>query len=132
MKFILAKKLEMTQVYRPDGSAVPVTSSKRTFSRHSGQDQGKRTATAPSSSGFLPAKRLAKPQEGTPQGSPQARCPRGIPRRRHLCVEGGDAVEASVFAPNDEIDVTGTSKGKGLPGCREAPRVPRPSVLPRP
>lgn len=118
MKFIIGKKLEMSQVYGADGSIVPVTllqvgpcyvTQVRT------QERDGYTAVQ---LGFESAKRLAKPQEGHLKDLPKLRHLGEFRLRNGETTElkRGDVVEASVFTPGDVIHVTGVSKGKGFQG----------------
>jgi large subunit ribosomal protein L3 len=117
MKFILGKKLEMSQVYSDDGQVIPVTLIQAgpcvvTDVKVSDKDGYNAVQL-----GFMQAKRLNMPEEGHL---------RGLPKLRHLKefrtndpiadVKRGDTVEAGIFQPGDVIMVSGTSKGKGFQG----------------
>lgn len=116
MKFILGKKLEMSQVYREDGTVVPVTliqAGPCVVTQVRLANEGGPTAVQV---GFLPAKNLSKSEEGHLKD---------LPKLRHLAefrVEGatelkrGDTIEASAFQPGEMVNVVGTSKGKGFQG----------------
>ncbi len=116
MKFILAKKIEMSQVVRPDGTVVPVTLLQAgpcvvTQVKDEPTDGYKAVQV-----GFLEAKRLAKPQEGHLKDLPKLRTLREFRVDDVASVKRGDTIEASAFAAGDVVDVTGTSKGKGFQG----------------
>lgn len=116
MKFILAKKLEMSQVFRPDGAVVPVTlvqAGPCVVTQVKTPESDGYTAVQ---LGFLPKKELAKPQTGHLKDLPQASVLREFRLSEPASMRRGDAVEASVFAPGDIVQVTGTSKGKGFQG----------------
>jgi large subunit ribosomal protein L3 len=116
MKCILAKKLEMSQVFRPDGTVVPVTlvqagpcvvtqvKTKETDGYNAVQ------------LGFLPAKKLAKPQEGHLKDLQKSQVLREFRMDDVSNLKRGDVVEAPTFAIGDVVDITGTSKGKGFQG----------------
>ena len=116
MKFILGKKLEMSQVYGSDGSIIPVTLIKAgpcIVTQVKTKDQDGYEAVQ---LGYEEIKRLSKPEAGHPKG---------LSSLRHLCefrattavtVKRGDVVEASLFQPGDKIHVAGVSKGKGFQG----------------
>lgn len=116
MKFILGKKLEMSQVYRDDGTVVPVTlvqAGPCVVTQIKMADQDGYSAVQV---GFLPAKRLTKPLAGHLKD---------LPKLRHLVefrlpseteLKRGDTIEASSFVPGDVIQVSGTSKGRGFQG----------------
>ncbi len=116
MKFILGKKLEMSQVYRPDGTVVPVTlvqAGPCVVTQVKTAEQDGYTAVQ---LGFLPIKKLAKPQEGHLKDLQKLRV------LREFRVEGateqkrGDVIEAVSFQPGDVVHVSGISKGKGFQG----------------
>jgi large subunit ribosomal protein L3 len=116
MKFILAKKLEMSQVYGPDGRVIPVT---LVVAGPCVVTQVKTTSSDGYEAvqlGFEEIKRVNKPKAGHLKD---------LPNLRHLCefrVEGeptmkrGDKVEYSIFVAGDMVHATGVSKGKGFQG----------------
>jgi len=115
MKFILATKLEMTQVIRPDGTVVPVTLVQAGPCVVTQVKSSEKDGVAAVQVGFLPKKTLSKPEAGHLKDLPQ------MSELRDFRVEGtelkrGDAIEASVFQVGDMINVTGVSKGKGFQG----------------
>lgn len=116
MKFILAKKLEMSQVYRPDGSVVPVTLVQAgpcvVTQVKSVETDGYQSVQL----GFLPAKKLTKSLEGHLKDLPKLSVMREFRVDTATDVKRGDEITSSVFAVGDKIDVTGTSKGKGFQG----------------
>jgi large subunit ribosomal protein L3 len=116
MKFILAKKIEMSQVFRPDGTVIPVTlvqAGPCVVTQVKTDETDGYTAIQ---LGFLPGKKLAKPQAGHLKDLE----PKAVLHEFRLTEPGelkrGDAVEASVFAAGDKIQVVGISKGKGFQG----------------
>ncbi len=116
MKFILATKLEMSQVFRPDGTVVPVTLVKAgpcVVTQVKSKDTDGYSAIQ---IGFLEAKKLAKPQEGHLKDLPKLRELREFRVEDGVELKRGDTVEAAAFAAGDVVDVTGTSKGKGFQG----------------
>lgn len=115
MKFILAKKLEMTQVYRPDGAVVPVTLVQAGPCVVTQVKTAEKDGVNAVQIGFVPAKKLSKPEAGHLKDLPL------MSELRDFRVDGselkrGDAVEASVFQAGDIVNVTGMSKGKGFQG----------------
>jgi len=116
MKFILAKKIEMSQVFRPDGTVVPVTL------LQAGPcivTQVKDDATDGYTAvqvGFLETKHMTKPQEGHLKDLPKLRMLREFRVDDVASMKRGDTIAASAFAVGDILDVTGTSKGKGFQG----------------
>ncbi len=117
MKFILAKKLEMSQVFRPDGAVVPVTlvqAGPCVITQVKNDDHDGYTAVQ---IGFQPAKKPSKPEAGHQKDLPQVmRVLREFRVEDSSAYNRGDMIDAVVFAPGDMIEVTGTSKGKGFQG----------------
>ncbi len=116
MKFILAKKIEMSQVFRPDGTVVPVT---LVQAGPCVITQIKEAADAGYTAvqvGFLPAKKLAKPEEGHLKDLPKLSILREFRIEDPSAFKRGDAIEAAVFQIGDKVDVCGISKGKGFQG----------------
>ncbi len=116
MKFILAKKLEMSQVYDADGNVIPVTlleAGPCYVTQVKGKEKDGYTAVQ---LGFGTTKRLTKSLEGHLKD---------LPKLSHIVefrlaaeseMKRGDVVEASTFVPGDMVNVIGTSKGKGFQG----------------
>ncbi|MFA5432065.1 MAG: 50S ribosomal protein L3 [Candidatus Paceibacterota bacterium] len=110
MKFILGKKIEMSQVFKEDGTVVPVT---LVQTGECGVIQVKTKAKDGYEAikiGFevLPERKIMKT---------------GTPFRYLKEFEGdvsaykvGDKILASIFEPGDIIKVSGVSKGKGFQG----------------
>jgi large subunit ribosomal protein L3 len=116
MKFILAKKLEMSQIFRPDGTVVPVTLLQAgpcvVTQVKTAENDGYQAVQV----GFLPAKHLSKPLEGHLKDLPKLREIREFRVEGDVSMKRGDAIDATTFAPGDMVNVTGTSKGKGFQG----------------
>lgn len=116
MKFILAKKLEMSQVFAADGTVVPVTLVQAGPCIVTQVKTQERDGYRAVQLGFLPARHLPKPKEGHLKD---------LPKLRHLAefrlqdgaeMSRGETIEASTFAAGDVVQVTGVSKGKGFQG----------------
>lgn len=116
MKFILGKKIQMTQVFRADGAVVPVTLVK------AGPCYVTQIKTAAAEGGSAAqigfdktVKHLAKPQAGHLWDLPKLRylkdfaCP-------EIKLKRGDKFTAEIFKPGEVVEVTGFSKGKGFQG----------------
>jgi large subunit ribosomal protein L3 len=116
MKFILAKKLEMTQVYRPDGTVVPVTLVQAGPCIVTQVKLPEQDGAAAVQIGFVPVKKLNKPEAGHLKDLPLMSELRDFRIEDATELKRGDSIEASVFEPGDIIHVTGTSKGKGFQG----------------
>ncbi len=116
MKFILAKKLEMSQVFAADGTVVPVTLVQAGPCIVTQIKTDERDGYRAVQVGFLPARHQSKPMEGHLKD---------LPKLRHLAefrlsdgtdLARGQSIEASAFEVGDTVQVTGVSKGKGFQG----------------
>lgn len=115
MKFILGKKLEMSQVYGADGSVIPVTLVKVGPCYVTNVMTQERNGYEAVQLGFEVIKKLNKPEEGHLKD---------LPKLRHIAefrvekpaVQRGDVIEASLFTAGDKVQVMGISKGKGFQG----------------
>ena len=111
MKCIIAKKIEMTQLFNADGTVVPVTlvtAGECDVLQIKTKDKDGYEAIK---IGFekLPEKKIKK--SGTPF--------RYLKEFRGIDINSfkvGDKISASLFEPGDIIKVSGTSKGKGFQG----------------
>jgi large subunit ribosomal protein L3 len=116
MKFILAKKLEMSQVFRPDGTVVPVTlvqAGPCVVTQVKDKDSDGYVAVQV---GFLPARKLSRPVEGHLKDLPKLQVLREFRVDDVSAFKRGDTIEAATFAAGDTVDVSGVSKGKGFQG----------------
>lgn len=116
MKFILAKKLEMSQVFRPDGTVVPVTlvqAGPCVVTQVKDKDSDGYAAVQV---GFLPARKLSRPVEGHLKDLPKLSVLREFRVDDVASFKRGDTIEAATFAAGDTVDVSGVSKGKGFQG----------------
>lgn len=115
MKFILAKKLEMSQVFGPDGKVVPVTLVQAGPCVVTQVKNLENDGYAAVQVGFLPIKKLSKPEEGHLKD---------LPKMSYLhefnadpaAFKRGDTIEATAFQPGDMVNASGVSKGKGFQG----------------
>ena len=116
---ILGKKIGMTQMFRPDGQAVPVTLLKagpcmvtqRKTATTDGYD-----AVQLGLMEFVKPKRINKPTTGhlKKAGVEGAKFLREVPGGGDLKM--GDKVLVDQFKPKDKVDVIGVSKGRGFAG----------------
>ncbi|MDD2785971.1 MAG: 50S ribosomal protein L3 [Patescibacteria group bacterium] len=116
MKFILAKKLEMSQVFLPNGTVIPVTLVQAgpcvvTQVKTDEQDGYKAVQL-----GFLNAKRLTSPMTGHLKDLPKVKILSEFRIADAGELKRGDMIEATTFVAGDEVEVSGTSKGKGFQG----------------
>ena len=123
MDGILGKKLGMTQIYNDDGTTVPVTVVQAgpclVVQRKTADSDGYEAVQV----GLVEAKKAKKAKPGKPLAGHFAKA--GVEPVRHLVefrvaagdeAKPGDEVKASLFATDDYVDVTATSKGKGFQG----------------
>ncbi len=118
MKFIIGKKIGMTQVFRADGTVVPVT---RIQAGPCVVTQVKPDAVQV---GFGSQKlfRLNKSEKGHLKGISAHNDPQATVRflkdfrGESQNLKRGDQFTVSIFTPGEKIQVTGTSKGRGFQG----------------
>jgi len=116
MKFILAKKLEMSQVFLPNGTVIPVTLVQAGPCVVAQVKTEEKDGYQAVQLGFLNAKRLSKPMTGHQKELPKSRILQEFRLDQPTELKRGDMIEASTFAVGDTIEVAGTSKGKGFQG----------------
>lgn len=114
MKFIIGRKQNMTQIFRQDGTVIPVTRIQAgpvtvTQVKLSG---GKQVAIQV---GFeTTTKTVSKPLQGHLKGLPIFKVLKEFQVTQP--VERGDVITAETFTPGEHVDAIGTSKGKGFAG----------------
>jgi len=119
MKFILGKKLDMTQVFRDNGEVVPVTRVQVgpcTVTQVKKMPKDRVNAVQ---IGFGTQKlfRLNKAQQGHMKGLDPVSVIRDVSvGAEEHGLKRGDTYTVSVFTPGEKVQVTGTSKGKGFQG----------------
>lgn len=123
MKFILGKKINMTQVFKDNGTVVPVT---RVQAGPCVVTQARATVAGSNAIqiGFANQKlfRLNQAEQGHLKGIATApgctvRYLREINTgAEKLEIKKGDSFSVKIFAPGDTVQVTGISKGKGFQG----------------
>lgn len=115
MKYLLGKKIEMTQVFREDGSVVPATLvavEPCVIAAVCEDQQGNKVAMI----GTDASAKVAKPQltqfgdKGAFKRVAQVRL------SQSETPEVGQVLTVSTFAVGDKVDAIGTSKGKGFQG----------------
>lgn len=116
MSFILGKKLNMTRVFTEDGVSVPVTIIEAdpcvvTYVKTAEKD-GYNSVQL----GFGAKKHINKPEKGHLKDLGSFATLKEFRVNDLGEVKVGDKIDVSVFNPGDEIEVTGTSKGKGFQG----------------
>lgn len=116
-KFILGKKQEMTQRFRPDGTIVPVT---KIYAEPCIVTQVKthsRDGYSAVQIGAGKAKHVSRPLSGHLHGKPLKNLAEfRIEEEKEGSFAPGDIISASVFSAGDSVSLTGVSKGKGFQG----------------
>ena len=118
MKFILGRKVGMTQVFLDSGAVVPVT---RVIAGPCQvvqvKDEKKDIATALQLGfGAKRSFRLSKPAAGHLEGLEPARFLKDFGLENTSGIERGDIITVETFAAGDKVNVIGVSKGKGFAG----------------
>src|SRR3989338_11204324 len=118
MKFILGKKGSMTQVFRADGTVVPVTRVEAgpcvvTQVRTADHDGVEAIEVG---YGTRRPWRVKKPQQGHLQGLTMSRWLRSIRLHGEHGLKRGDVFTVKIFVPGEKVQVIGVSKGKGFQG----------------
>jgi large subunit ribosomal protein L3 len=126
-KGLLARKLGMTQLFRPDGTLSAVTVLEagpcRVLGLRTPEKDGYSAARL--AFGDVDLRRLTKPRAGEFKAA-------GIDAARHVAeirgsegLEAGKEVTCEIFAEGELVDVTATSKGKGFQGLVKRHRFGR-------
>lgn len=110
---MLGRKLNMTQVFRLDGTVVPVTRV-QAGPLYVTQVKKQHDKTASVQVGFGIAKSLSKPVAGHLHGLPQLSQLREFATTQDL--QRGDKISLESFMVGEKVDAIGTSKGKGFQG----------------
>lgn len=118
---LIGRKVGMTQVFQDDGTMVAVSVlaiEPNTVTRLRTADRDGYTAVQ---LGTEPARKLNKPDAGQLKDLPKDA--RSLARIREFRVDSVDDYEVGqtvslgdLFAPGDDVDVSGVSKGKGFAG----------------
>ncbi len=117
MKFILGKKMGMTQVFLKSGEVVPVTKVVAGPCQVVQVKQDSKNTTTALQLGFGEKKewRLAKPEAGHLKDLAPVSELRDFVSDQ-AGIDRGDVVTVDTFVPGDLLNVVGTSKGKGFAG----------------
>ncbi|MFA6553229.1 MAG: 50S ribosomal protein L3 [Patescibacteria group bacterium] len=116
MKFILAKKGNMTQRFAADGTVIPVTVVTAGPSPVVVVRTKEKDGYTAVQLGFGTRKTTAKSVEGQLKGLPTVRILKEFRVDGDGGVKRGDVITAGVFQVGDKVKVVGTSKGKGFQG----------------
>lgn len=118
MKFILGKKIGMTQVFLQNGLVVPVTKVQagpcQIVEVHEDAKNGVKAVQV----GFGETKetRIAKPQVGHLKDLDKVKNLRNFNIENSASVKRGDTITVDTFVVGDKVQVVGESKGKGFAG----------------
>ncbi len=115
MKYLLGKKIEMSQAFRADGTVVPTTlvSIEPCVVADIRQDvNGKKVAFIATEASTKVAKPRAKQfgDKGSFKRVAQVQLAEGV------VLEAGQVLDVSTFSVGDKINVIGVSKGRGFQG----------------
>jgi large subunit ribosomal protein L3 len=116
MKFIIGKKISMSQQFTADGSVVPVTLvavGPCTVTQVRTKDVDGYTAVQV---GYGMSRNLAKPQKMHLKELPMFATLREFRSKDAADVARGQVITAGVFAVGDVVEVEGVSKGRGFQG----------------
>lgn len=116
MKFILGRKLKMTQVFQPDGKVVPVTVIEAGPCQIT---QIKTKATdgyQAAQIGFLAKRKISRPILGHLKGLPKFRYLKEFLLEAGQEISRGLPITVAIFLPGEKVKVTGFSKGQGFQG----------------
>lgn len=116
MKFILGKKIEMTQRFKEDGRVVPVTvvaGGPCVVTQIKSSEKDGYTAVQ---IGYDKKEKISKPLKGHLKGLDNFRYVKEFRIEEPMALKHGDKITVGVFQPGDIVSVIGTSKGKGFQG----------------
>jgi large subunit ribosomal protein L3 len=121
VKGIIGKKVGMTQVYAEDGRAIPVTvleAGPCVVVQRKSKDKDGYSAVQLGLVEKRAPKRVTKPLKGhfEKAGLPPCRVLREFRVEESAEVKVGDKVSVGLFTPGDNVNVIGTSTGKGFQG----------------
>jgi len=113
MKFILGRKIEMSQIFQEDGRVVPVTLIQAgpctvTQVKEVGEEKSIQI-------GYDPGRKTNKAKEGHLKGLENFQVMKEF-RVKDAEMNRGDQIDVSTFEIGDTVDVVGTSKGRGFQG----------------
>lgn len=119
MRFLMGRKLEMTQIFSEEGTAAPVTKIQAgpcTVVQVKNTEKDGYTAVQ-FGYGEKKEKNIAKPQKGHMKGLKNFRYLKEMRvKDEKQELKRGDIINVSSFSEGDKIQVTANSKGKGFQG----------------
>jgi large subunit ribosomal protein L3 len=114
MKFLLGKKIGMSQKFREDGTVVPVTLISAAPNVITSVRTPERDGYTAVQIGMGLRKKMDKPSTGHLKDLPAVEMMREV--RDVTGYERGNELNVSQFVTGEKVDVTGFSKGKGFQG----------------
>ncbi|PIZ53923.1 50S ribosomal protein L3, partial [Candidatus Uhrbacteria bacterium CG_4_10_14_0_2_um_filter_41_7] len=115
MKVLLGKKIEMTQLFKEDGTVVPVTlieAGPNVIAALKVNAQGVNTKVI----GFGSKKSVNKPQREEWKGLGTFAFVAEVAVNKDETLERGQIIGVDLFSAGEKINVVGVSKGKGFQG----------------
>lgn len=115
MKILLGKKIAMTQVFRQDGSVVPVTlieAEPSVVVKTLTDASGKAAVVI----GFDKTTNVSKAEAGVTGDLGTFRTLQQFPLAEGETAERGTVITVNTFAIGDAVNIVGTSKGRGFQG----------------
>ncbi|MEA2113718.1 MAG: 50S ribosomal protein L3 [Patescibacteria group bacterium] len=118
MKFILGRKLGMSQIFGKNDKVIPVTLVEVLPCQITQIKTGEKDGYQAVQVGFgeVKEKKLKKPQKGHIKKAGLKRNFGGFMEFRGIDLKVGDEINIAVFKEGDEVKVAGVSKGKGFQG----------------
>ena len=116
MKFLIGKKLEMSQVFKDDGTVIPVTYVQAGPCTVTDIRTSEKDGYSAVQLGFGVTRHVAKPQRSRAEACGPVALTREY-RTNHVdTFTVGDTLTVEQFSVGDIVDVVGTSKGRGFAG----------------
>ena len=115
MKILLGKKIAMTQVFRADGSVVPITliaAEPSVVVKTTTDAAGKAVVVI----GFDKTTNVTKAEAGVTGDLGTFRTLQQFPLAEGETAERGTIITVNTFAIGDAVNIVGTSKGRGFQG----------------
>ena len=116
MKFLIGKKLNMSQIFAEDGTVIPVTYVEAGPCVVTDVRTGDKDGYQAVQIGFGQTRTVAKPQAERAKQFGPVRLTREARVASVDGVQKGDVWTVTEFSVGDSVDVTGTSKGRGFAG----------------
>jgi large subunit ribosomal protein L3 len=115
-KFILGKKIEMSQIFNKDGQVIPITlieAGPCFVTQIKGKEKDGYEAVQ---IGFKKKNKVKKSEKGKGFSYLKEFRSKGLETENQK-LKVGDKIDVSIFKENDEVKISGISKGKGFQGA---------------